>query len=202
GWTDDYDPDSSLQDKAHQLISGFWNSRFNSDLTAQLENAGYRNSALRSFEDWEEASENGPEFMLNLEWWSLDHHKSIQDVINGKEGWSSHTSDPVESAVGSFIDSIRSEIKNEFRSRFNRIESPGSNEVPFSLEMELKDGLQSIVDLVVQEVTNELSRFEFDLNLNGETERRLRRLIAAEITEKLDTSARVIPEDDAAYLSN
>jgi hypothetical protein len=171
-------------------------------LTAHLENAASHNSVLRSFEDWEEASEDGPEFMLDLEWWSPDYHRSIQGIINDRENSPSHTSDPVESAVGSFIDSLRFEIKDEFRSRFDRIESPDSNEVPFSLETELKDGLQSIVDRVVQEVTNELSRFECDFNLNRNTEHRLRRLVTAEITEKLDTSARVIPEDDAAYLSN
>jgi len=202
GWINDYDSDSSLQDKAHQLVSGFWNSRFNSDLTSHLENAASHNSVLRSFEDWEEASEDGPEFMLDLEWWSPDYHVSIQDIINDRENSPGYASDPVESAVGGFIDSIRSEIKDEFRNRFDRIESPDSNEVPFSLETELKDGLQSIVDRVVQEVTNELSRFECDLNFDGETEHRLRRLVAAEITEKLDTSARVIPEDDAAYLSH
>lgn len=138
----------SINNVCEKVISSFWSSQFNSDLSDQWLKKGSVSSLISTGKLWEEKTREDPLFILNV---PFKKYKTLRDVLYG------NTSDvPVTQSVfkNKVFDQIDSCIENLFHKISNYLKKTKfEKHVPKDIEDLMKNTLKSsiseLVDVVV-----------------------------------------------------
>lgn len=174
----------SIHEKIEEVISQFWSSTFNKDLSDNIINFMKNNKLMNSFSKWEKSSIDNPHFVLELK--LVSYESSLEKILNTE--YLSKTDRTSES-----VEKLRSKLFNHLMEKSSNIQNLLLRNIA-NLQLSVNDEYlqkdfiskyREMVDEIISQVTVKINSIQ-DAKVDDEVWANLEHLIAEKGKEIFD----------------